>query len=365
MRNNNNDVVVDIDDIEDDLNAGSFADISSFVEDDGSEAEYANEGGIEINDNIEDIDDLFRDIEDSIEEFNSSKGGEENDDEDYDDEDETGLSVIDENSDEDEDYDDVDEDDYYDITLPEAVIEKLQSGDKNLISILEAYAKGETEGVADYLIGNNLIKLVEEESDFISRLDSVSDDELIMHEVKERCTNCSASELEGLKFSLQQSSAIDNLVKGLRDIYKSKEVELYNNKKAEERVARERQYSEYNADLSEQIHNLDIIAGPFKNNQQMKKEFLPKIKKSMDGDTTFVKELLDNPVNQYKALFYLEMEDKIQDYYKGEVEKAYKKGLSEARKTTSTKRVSKSPGTKSTKTNKNGQEEKFLSLDDL
>lgn len=347
----NNDKLVDIDDIDvfDDVTPGSF-----ISEEDIENNEIQSSVGEDTLDDSQedDLDAYFKELSEEIDDFEDEEVTDEYDDDS-------------EELEEDETIESEGEEEYFELDYDNDILETLQTKDENLVNILKAYSQGDVKGVAEHLINSGLIKVEEEESDFISRLDQISDEDLLSYEAKQKCQGCTNEEIEDLKFKMQQSPAIDKVIKSMREMYKEKEVELYRQKKDQERVAAEKQHLEYNAELNSTLQDLEMISGPFKNSTQLTKQLLPKLKKSSTGETEFVKELLADPVNQYKALFFLENEDLINAHYKKEIDDAYKRGLNEARSTTKvTSRKSKSPSKKSTRPSKSKKDE-FISIDDL
>jgi len=196
--------------------------------------------------------------------------------------------------------------------------------DFNLIT--ETYLEEGLEGLAKLLKESGLLDdpVVDK---FESVVDKMSDDELLILDIQEKCTYCDEDDIEEEFYRRKQSRTISKYMKGLRERYKEQEeykIQEMQKQQLEEDYARIEQEKQI---LISTVESIPTIAG-YKNSSEIKNSILPDLLTPDEEEeySIFISELLSDPVKQYKAAFWLKYGDKIMEDHKEDIKKAEERG---------------------------------------
>lgn len=192
-------------------------------------------------------------------------------------------------------------------------------------AIIDSLQKGGIEGLYDYLISNELIVGEVDNVDFVSVVDNMNDDQLLMYDVEKKCKTCTTELKNDLFLRLRQANGSENYINEIRKDYVSNEKAKYETHMKAQQEQRLLEIKQENTDNLNKIKSIKNI-GDFKNNDDIINKLTPFIQKDEKGLSPFLQELAEDPVKQYKAAFWAKSESNIQKHFKQKLEEAFKKG---------------------------------------
>lgn len=197
--------------------------------------------------------------------------------------------------------------------------------DKDNKAIIDSLQKGGIEGLYDHLIANELIVGEVDNVDFVSVVDNMNDDQLLMYDVENKCKTCTTELKNDIFLRLRQANGSENYINEIRKDYVGNEKAKYETHMKVQQEQRILQIKQENTENLNKIKSIKNI-GDFKNNDDIINKLTPFIQKDEKGLSPFLQELADDPVKQYKAAFWAKSESNIQKHFKQKLEEAFKKG---------------------------------------
>jgi len=212
------------------------------------------------------------------------------------------------------------------LNLDEKVVKELSDPESILSKVVNKLKETDYVGLTDFLIKEGYVRAEIEGTDFVSSVDYFTDDQLLNHDIRNRCTGCSEEHINDMYLKIRQSQASDAYIKDLRKSYVNMDKLKYQQEQKLQNEERIKAIEKENNEAISKVKALNAI-GDFVNKEDIVNKFIPFLKKDDTGTSKFIQEISSDPVKQYKAMVYLQLEDKMRDHYKQELERSFKLGV--------------------------------------
>lgn len=234
--------------------------------------------------------------------------------------------------------------------------------------LLNAYNQEGIEGVIELLKANNLLNnQPEHTSDTIAQIKSMSKEDLLYFDAQNKCSECTAEELEEAVNSIKNSKSYNKVVEGIRQSLIQEEQSRLEVEAERAEFQRNQEIENIRKQVVQEVQNLPEILG-IANNEEIMNEITPMLLNPSKEDpeySVFVNHLLSDPLAQYKAAFFITYEKEIMSFIDEQIKEAEERGKRSIFGKLPTKpKTSINPDKRAT-TTKSAKEANIINIDDL